>query len=55
MILTYILNRIRRYKVYRRTLRELSCTSDRDLLELGLYRSDIREIATKAACEASIP
>jgi len=55
MILSYVLKLIRRRKVYRQTLRELSCTSDRELLELGLYRSDIREIASRAACEASIP
>lgn len=43
--------RIRRknYLVYRRTIRELSNLSDRDLADLGLSRSMIRSLAHEAA------
>lgn len=35
--------------VYRRTLNELRMLSDRDLQDLGLHRSMIREVALDAA------
>lgn len=36
-------------KIYRRTVRELGALSDRDLADLGLHRSHIRQIAQTAA------
>ena len=41
--------RIEKYNVYRSTLRELSQLNDRDLAELGLDRSMIRNVAMQAA------
>ena len=41
--------RNRQYRVYRRTLGELSALSDRELSDLGIHRSAIRSIAHKAA------
>ncbi len=41
--------RIARYRVYRETLDELSQLTERDLNDLGLVGSDIRDLARKAA------
>ena len=38
-----------RWRVYRRTLDELSALDDRDLADLGLSRSMIRGVAIEAA------
>ena len=38
-----------RWRLYRRTLEELSALNDRDLADLGLSRSMIRGIAIEAA------
>ncbi|MEO0916712.1 MAG: DUF1127 domain-containing protein [Pseudomonadota bacterium] len=38
-----------RYKVYRTTLNELNNLGDRELNDLGLQRSNFREIARNAA------
>lgn len=38
-----------RYSLYRNTLRELEGLSDRDLTDLGLSRSNIRDVAHSAA------
>lgn len=37
------------YRNYRRTLDELAQLSDRDLADLGMHRSLIREVAREAA------
>lgn len=36
------------WRVYRRTVAELSALSDRDLADLGLHRSMIRDIARQS-------
>lgn len=41
--------RLARYRLYRRTLDELAALSDRDLADLGLHRSQIRDVAREAA------
>ncbi|QFU09294.1 hypothetical protein PARPLA_02258 [Rhodobacteraceae bacterium THAF1] len=41
--------RFEAWKVYRRTLNELSQLSDRELNDLGLHRSAIRGIALESA------
>ncbi len=38
-----------RHRIYRRTVNELSALSNRDLADLGLYRSMIRRLAKQAA------
>ncbi|SFR12888.1 DUF1127 domain-containing protein [Poseidonocella sedimentorum] len=38
-----------RYRVYQETLAELSHLDDRDLLDLGMSRSQIRQVALEAA------
>ncbi|MDP5217837.1 DUF1127 domain-containing protein [Ruegeria sp. 2205SS24-7] len=42
-------NRFEQYRLYRRTLSELSALSDRDLADLGIHRSMIRQIAMEAS------
>ena len=44
--------RIAWYRAYRRTLDELSQLSDRDLADMGMHRSLIRDIARGAADQA---
>ena len=41
--------RIAWYRRYRRTLEELSQLSDRDLADMGMHRSTIRDVARDAA------
>jgi hypothetical protein len=43
---------LRSRRVYRRVMRELSDSTDRDLLELRVDRADIPAIARAAAAEA---
>jgi uncharacterized protein YjiS (DUF1127 family) len=49
MFVTYILSKIRAYKLYRQTLSELSELSDRELTDLGIARFDIDRVARKAS------
>lgn len=44
-----IATRYRSYRLYRETLNELSSLSNRELADLGLHRSQIREVARTAA------
>jgi uncharacterized protein YjiS (DUF1127 family) len=37
------------YRVYRQTLDELSALSDRELMDLGMSRSEIRRVSLEAA------
>ena len=48
MFVTYILSKIRAYKLYRQTVSELSKLSDRELADLGIARFDIARVAHKA-------
>ena len=41
--------RLRRYKHYRETFIGLSALSDRDLDDLGLHRSELRDVAWASA------
>ena len=49
MFITYILSKIRAYKLYRQTVRELSELSDRELADLGVARFDIARVARESA------
>jgi uncharacterized protein YjiS (DUF1127 family) len=49
MFVTYILSKIRAYKLYRETLRELSQLSDHELADLGISRFQIASVAHQAA------
>jgi uncharacterized protein YjiS (DUF1127 family) len=44
---------LRSRRAYRQVIRELSNSSDRDLLELRIDRADIETIARAAAAEAA--
>lgn len=48
-----LMNRFSRYKMYRRTLNELSALSDRELADLGLSRSGLRRLAYQAAYDVN--
>jgi uncharacterized protein YjiS (DUF1127 family) len=52
MFVTYILSQIRAYLRYRKTVRELSHLSDRELNDLGIVRNDIDSIARNSAAAA---
>lgn len=41
--------RVQQYRTYRQTLEELEALSDRELLDLGLSRTQLRGIAYRAA------
>jgi uncharacterized protein YjiS (DUF1127 family) len=49
MIVTLVLAKLRNWKRYRQTVRELSRLSDRDLADLGISRFDIDSVARDAA------
>jgi uncharacterized protein YjiS (DUF1127 family) len=49
MFVTYILSKIRAYKLYRETVRELAQLSDRELSDLGISRFQIAGVARQAA------
>jgi Uncharacterized conserved small protein len=49
MFVTYILSKIRAYRLYRETVRELAQLSDRELADLGIVRYDIDRVARQAA------
>lgn len=49
MIVTFVLAKLRNWKRYRQTVRELSRLSDRDLADLGISRFDIDSVAREAA------
>jgi uncharacterized protein YjiS (DUF1127 family) len=49
MFVTYILSKLRAYKLYRETVRELAQLSDHELSDLGISRFEIASIARKAA------
>jgi uncharacterized protein YjiS (DUF1127 family) len=49
MIVTFVLAKLRSWKRYRQTVRELSRLSDRDLADLGISRFDIDSVARDAA------
>jgi uncharacterized protein YjiS (DUF1127 family) len=44
-----IRSRLRRWRRYRETVRELSALSSRELSDLGIYRSDIGRLAREAS------
>jgi uncharacterized protein YjiS (DUF1127 family) len=47
MFVTYILSKIRAYKVYRETVQELAQLSDRELADLGIARFDVARVAAR--------
>ena len=49
MFVTYILSKIRAYRLYRQTVNELSELSDRELADLGIARFDIATVSRKAS------
>jgi uncharacterized protein YjiS (DUF1127 family) len=49
MIVTFVLAKLRNWKRYRETVRELSRLSDRDLADLGISRFDIDSVARSTA------
>ena len=49
MVRAAMADRYTKYQVFRTTVSELSCLSDRDLADLGIHRTEIGEIARNAA------
>lgn len=48
-IRAYWMDRVEKHKVYTATYRELDCLSDRELADLAMNRSMIKQIALEAA------
>ena len=49
MFITLILSRARQWLLYRKTIRELECLTDKALSDLGIDRVQIKEVARQAA------
>ncbi len=49
MLTSFVLAKIRTWLIFRNTVRELECLSDKDLSDLGISRSDIKAVAWEAA------
>ena len=45
MFVSILLQKLRAYRLYRQTVRELSLLSDRDLSDVGIARYEIESIA----------
>jgi uncharacterized protein YjiS (DUF1127 family) len=48
MLMSLVLRKVQRWLTYRETIRELESLSDRELSDLGIGRTDIRDIAHHA-------
>lgn len=46
-ILKNMIKKYRNYKLYARTVDELSALSDKDLKDIGISRSEIKSVATR--------
>ena len=46
-ILKNMLKKYKNYKLYSRTVDELSALSDKDLKDIGISRSEIKSVATR--------
>jgi len=49
MFISTIIQKIGQWQRYRRSVRELTCLSDRELGDIGVSRSEINRIARTAA------
>jgi uncharacterized protein YjiS (DUF1127 family) len=48
MLMSLILTKVQAWVTYRDTVRELQCLSDKELSDLGISRSDIKNVARRA-------
>jgi uncharacterized protein YjiS (DUF1127 family) len=48
MLMSLVLTEVQRWLTYRKTVRELESLSERELSDLGIGRTDIRDIARHA-------
>lgn len=49
MLISIALKKLRRWLIYRATVRELERLADKDLSDLGIGRSDIKDVARQTA------
>ena len=49
MLISFVLSKIRAYLLFRNTVHELERLNDKDLVDLGISRSDIKSIAWETA------
>ena len=53
-MLDTVVNKLRSYRKYQETYRELSRLSTRELADLGISRGEISNVARKAKCDVLI-
>jgi uncharacterized protein YjiS (DUF1127 family) len=49
MLMSLIMPKVQAWITYRDTVRELQCLDDEELSDLGISRSDIKDVARRAA------
>jgi uncharacterized protein YjiS (DUF1127 family) len=49
MLMSLIISKVQAWITYRDTVRELQCLNDKELSDLGIARSDIKDVAHRAA------
>jgi uncharacterized protein YjiS (DUF1127 family) len=49
MLMSLIIAKVQAWITYRDTVRELHCLNDQELSDLGIARSDIKDVARRAA------
>jgi uncharacterized protein YjiS (DUF1127 family) len=48
MLMSLVLTRLQAWLAYRATIQELQCLSEKELLDLGIVRSEIKDLARRA-------
>jgi uncharacterized protein YjiS (DUF1127 family) len=49
LLTSFVLSKIRAWLIFRNTVHELECLTEKDLSDLGIRRSDIKAVAWESA------